>query len=71
MDASEPPRPESWIGAGIELAVAVVLFMWAGFKLDGWLGTRPWLALVGALLGMGVGFYGFFRRALPTGGRGR
>ena len=65
-DGGRPPA--AWIGVGFELAVAVVLFMFAGFKADAWLGTRPWLTLAGAVLGMCIGFYGFFRRLTPPGG---
>lgn len=60
--------PAAWLGIGFELALALVLFMFAGFKADAWLGTSPWLMLAGALLGMVVGFYGFFRRLIPPRG---
>jgi ATP synthase protein I len=69
----EGERPLSaWLGIGFELCGALVLFLFAGFKADAWLGTRPWLMLVGALIGMCVGFYGFFRRLMPfkDGGKG-
>jgi F0F1-type ATP synthase assembly protein I len=58
------PSPHSLVGLGFEIAVPVVLFMFAGYKADGWLGTEPWLFVVGALLGVTVGFYSFFRRVL-------
>lgn len=57
------------IGVGLELVVSVVLFLLAGRWLDGRLGSEPWLMLLGALLGMAVGFYGLFRRLLPAGGQ--
>ena len=41
-----------------------------GYWLDGWLGTRPWLLLLGSLLGIAVGLYGFLRRYLPAGKSG-
>ena len=65
----EPGRsrsPYSYLGLGFELAAPFVLFMYAGYKLDGWLGTAPWLFVVGALLGMAVGFYALFRRLVPS-----
>lgn len=70
----EPPNgrpgrsrsPYSYLGLGFELAVPFVLFMYAGYRLDGRLGTAPWLLVVGALLGMAVGFYGLFRRLGPS-----
>jgi F0F1-type ATP synthase assembly protein I len=59
-------NPKAFIGLGIEMAVAVVLFMYAGHWLDGWLGTDPWLFVGGALVGVAVAIYGFFRRVMPT-----
>ena len=52
------------------MALSIVVFMFIGYRLDVWLGTAPWLFLVGALVGISVAFYGFFRRVMPT-GRGR
>ena len=56
------PSPHSLFGLGFEIAVPVVLFMFAGYKADGWLETEPWLFVVGALLGVTIGFYSFFKR---------
>jgi F0F1-type ATP synthase assembly protein I len=39
--------------------------MFAGYALDGWIESRPWFLLVGALLGIAVGMYNLFRRVLP------
>lgn len=53
------PRSQRWLKAsavGIEMAIAVVLGLVAGGWADEKLGTEPWLALVGLLLGFGVGF---------------
>jgi F0F1-type ATP synthase assembly protein I len=36
--------------------------MLIGRWADARLGTEPWLALVGALLGIAVGFYSMFKR---------
>ena len=66
-----PPRsPYQYLSLGFEMIVPVVLFMFAGYMLDGWLGSGPWLFLVGALVGIAVGFYNLFRRFLPPGGGG-
>lgn len=50
------------------MAVSIVVFMFIGHWLDVWLGIAPWLFLVGALVGISVAFYGFFRRVMPSGG---
>ena len=40
------------------------LGMGAGYWADARLGTEPWLFLLGALLGIAVGFYHFFMTVL-------
>lgn len=67
MDAPEQDRsgekqPEDWrtavrkagpyLGLGLQLAGAVFFFTFGGHLLDQWLGTLPWLTVVGAVLGM-------------------
>ena len=52
------------VGLGIEMAASIVLCMYAGYRLDRWLDTKPWWFLAGALLGVVLGFYSFFRRVL-------
>ena len=61
------------MGLGFEIAAPLVVGIYAGYRLDLWLGTEPWLMLVGALLGMTAGFYSFFRKVLPPrdGGGGK
>ena len=56
--------PWSYLGLGFEIAVPVLLGIYIGYRLDRWLDTSPWLLLVGALLGMGLSFYGLFRKTL-------
>ena len=55
------------LGSGIQLAAAVVFFIFAGRWLDGKFGTAPWLMLVGALVGVGGGMYNFIRTAIAVG----
>lgn len=60
------------VGAGFQLAFSILFFMGMGYLADGWLGTRPWLMLVGVAVGMATGFYAFWARvqaAAKTGGR--
>jgi len=65
-DPANNINPKAFMGLGIEMAVSFVLFMYAGHRLDGWLGTAPWLFVTGALVGVAVAFYVFFRRVLPA-----
>lgn len=39
----------------LTLALSVLLLGWAGHALDGWLGTTPWLTILGALWGAAGG----------------
>ena len=44
-------------GAGVEFAVAIGLGAAAGYGLDKWLGTTPWLLIVGVFVGFAVGMF--------------
>ena len=48
-------------GVGLTLVLCTVLGLAGGYALDGWLGTRPWLMLVGLLFGIAAGFINLFR----------
>jgi len=50
-------------GAAISLFAAVIAGLIIGWLLDRWLGTRPWLLVVGLVLGAAAGFYEFIRAA--------
>lgn len=43
-------------GIGWTVAFAIVLGALAGYWLDGQLGTRPWLTIVGIVVGAGTAF---------------
>jgi ATP synthase protein I len=69
VSASEPGRPDRrWVrqlgvlsGVGLTLVVSTLLGFWGGHVLDGWLGSSPWLMLLGLLLGIASGFVNLFR----------
>ena len=46
---------------GMALVVATVIGLGGGYYLDQWLGTMPWLTLVGLGLGIAAGFVNLFR----------
>jgi ATP synthase protein I len=50
-------------GVGLTLVISTVLGLWGGYVLDRWLGSSPWLTLVGLLLGVASGFVNLFRAA--------
>ena len=49
--------------AGFSLFAAVLAGLIAGWLLDRWLGTRPWLLVTGIVLGAAAGFYELIRSA--------
>ncbi|HKB17366.1 MAG TPA: AtpZ/AtpI family protein [Planctomycetota bacterium] len=53
-------------GLGIEFAAAIALFGLGGYLLDGRLGTRPWLLVVGIFLGAAAGFVRLVRTVFPS-----
>ena len=46
---------------GLELGVSVAVGLLAGYYMDRWLGTEPWLMLLWLVLGLVAGFRGVFR----------
>ena len=52
-------------GASYTLIGAILLLGGLGYFLDGRLGTGPWLAVAGLLLGIVVGFYELIKTTWP------
>jgi F0F1-type ATP synthase assembly protein I len=52
---------ESTIFVSYGLVGAILLFAAAGYLLDRWLDSSPWLLLGGLLTGLAVGFFGLLR----------
>lgn len=46
---------------GMSMVLATVIGLAGGYFLDRWLGTTPWLTLIGLGLGIAAGFVNFFR----------
>jgi F0F1-type ATP synthase assembly protein I len=66
--ASSYRKAGPYLDASWQLAGSVALWVLIGYFLDKWLKTTPWLLVAGAVLGMGLGFYLFFK-ALSAIGR--
>lgn len=47
---------------GYTFAFSVIIFAGAGWLLDGWLGTRPFLTIAGTLVGAGLAFAWVFMK---------
>ncbi|MEK7264151.1 MAG: AtpZ/AtpI family protein [Bacteroidota bacterium] len=52
----------NYLGLGLQLAGAVVLFFFIGKWCDEQFGTAPWLMIIGLLLGSVGGFISFFKK---------
>ena len=46
---------------GLTLVLATVIGLAGGYYLDRWLGTSPWLTLIGLVFGIASGFVNLFR----------
>jgi F0F1-type ATP synthase assembly protein I len=62
--ADEPERSgldtlEQSMSVGYGATAAILLFSVGGYALDRWLGTAPWLFIVGVIAGLSITFFGF------------
>ncbi|HEU4828842.1 MAG TPA: AtpZ/AtpI family protein [Gemmatimonadales bacterium] len=53
-----------YVSLGYTFAGGILLFMGAGYALDRWLGTLPWLTLAGTLAGAVLSFLSVYRRLM-------
>jgi F0F1-type ATP synthase assembly protein I len=67
----ERKAPEEGVGAGyryvslgLTFAGGILLFMAVGYALDRWLGSLPWLTLLGTVVGAVLSFLSVYRRLL-------
>lgn len=69
---SRRPNPEDNRKSGLAYAAGFTLFASVvsvgglGWLLDRWLGTQPWLLVVGIALGSAVGLFEFVRLSSKT-----
>ena len=50
---------ERSMSVGYGAIAAILLFSVGGYVLDRWLGTSPWLFIVGVLVGLSLAFFAF------------
>ena len=53
-----------YVSLGLTFAGGILLFMAAGYALDRWIGTLPWLTLVGTIVGAILSFLAVYRRLM-------
>lgn len=69
-DDEQPEKgrsPLALAGMGLQLAITVILVAAGGHWLDRLWGTKPWLLVLGAALGMTVAMVNLVRKARPGG----
>jgi ATP synthase protein I len=61
-DQATATRKSGLVYAAVtSLVVAIIALLAAGWALDRWLGTTPWMLVGGIVIGSAVGFYQFIR----------
>ena len=57
-------RAGALAGLGLQFAVSILLFLYAGQWLDRKLDTTPLCLVIGTFIGAAVGFYAIYRRLM-------
>lgn len=65
--ASAYRKAAPYLDASWQLIGSVAFWTFVGWFLDSRLHTVPWLLLSGSVLGLGLGFYLFFRALMAIG----
>jgi ATP synthase protein I len=67
LHMASPREPGAWTalaelsGIGMTLVLATLIGLAGGYFADRWLGTKPWLTMIGLGLGIAAGFVNLFR----------
>jgi F0F1-type ATP synthase assembly protein I len=63
-DKGGAPSASEFAGIGLQFAVSIVLFVFAGQWLDRRMGTGPLFLILGAFVGAGGAFYSMYRKLM-------
>jgi hypothetical protein len=50
-------QASKYVGVGLTMALSTGLFLYLGVRADRWLGSGPWLTLLGTFVGAAAGFW--------------
>ena len=64
--AGEGPSVAEFAGVGLQFALSILVFVYAGQWLDRKLGTAPWLLLAGVFVGGAGSFYSMYRKLMAA-----
>jgi ATP synthase protein I len=53
-----------YAGLGLQFAVSILIFLYAGQWLDRRLDTEPWFMIIGVFTGAGASFYSMYRKLM-------
>lgn len=60
------PSVAEFAGVGLQFAVSILVFVYAGQWLDRKLGTAPWFLIIGVFFGAGAGFHSLYRKLMAA-----
>jgi F0F1-type ATP synthase assembly protein I len=60
------PSGAEYAGAGLQLALTLVVFMFLGLWLDKRLGSSPWFVIICVFIGAAAGFYSLYRKLMSA-----
>jgi F0F1-type ATP synthase assembly protein I len=63
---STAPSGAEYAGAGLQLALTLVVFMFLGLWLDKRLGSSPWFVIICVFVGAAAGFYSLYRKLMSA-----
>ena len=63
---SSMPSGAEYAGAGFQLAVTLVVFMFLGLWLDKRLGSSPWFVIICIFVGAAAGFFSLYRKLMSA-----
>jgi len=64
--ADEGSSITRFAGVGLQFALSILVFVYAGQWLDRKLGTPPWLLLAGVFVGGAGSFYSMYRKLMAA-----
>jgi F0F1-type ATP synthase assembly protein I len=65
-DKRSAPSASDFAGIGLQFAVSIILFVFAGQWVDRRLGTGPLFLILGMFLGAGGAFYSMYRKLMAA-----
>ena len=65
-EAPKGTSPGEFAGLGLQFALSIIVFLYAGQWLDRKLGTAPWLLIIGVFTGAGAAFYSMYRKLMAA-----